>query len=198
MGPQVLETGRPQYNIAVQQTEAQQLLLNIVRQRYNDPILFLDVTSISSGFSRGVNANLLSSFGSGSNSGAGSFGGNISENPYIFYAPNTGEKFVKQMLTPLDIGTVALILQAGWSIERVLLLLGESVNQVYNSPTDNVVSKRFSLFLDVADSLRDMQRNGQLIVGLDKGENEVRMEFRSFRIPPMVVLLVPDPVTSAL
>jgi hypothetical protein len=67
MGPQVLETGRPQYNIAVQQTEAQQLLLNIVRQRYNDPILFLDVTSISSGFSRGVNANLLSSFGSGSN-----------------------------------------------------------------------------------------------------------------------------------
>ena len=172
MGPQVLETGRPQYNIAVQQTEAQQLLLNIVRQRYNDPILFLDVTSISSGFSRGVNANLLSSFGSGSNSGAGSFGGNISENPYIFYAPNTGEKFVKQMLTPLDIGTVALILQAGWSIERVLLLLGESVNQVYNRPTDNVVSKRFSLFLDVADSLRDMQRNGQLIVGLDKGESE--------------------------
>ena len=34
MGPQVLMTGRPQYNIAVQQTEAQQLLLNIVRNRY--------------------------------------------------------------------------------------------------------------------------------------------------------------------
>ena len=55
MGPQVLVEGRAQYNIAVQQTEAQQLLLNIVRNRYNDTILFLDITSITSGFSRGVN-----------------------------------------------------------------------------------------------------------------------------------------------
>ncbi len=100
MGPQALEMGRPQYNIAVQQSEAQQLLLNIVRQRYYDPILFLDVTSISSGFSRGVNSSLLGSFGSGSNNGVGSIGGDFRENPYIFYAPNNGEKFVRQMLTP--------------------------------------------------------------------------------------------------
>ena len=86
-GPQALTEGRPQYNVAVQQTEAQQLLLNIVRNRYNDPILFLDVTSISTGFSREVNGNLLGSFSSGNNSGVGSLGGKIGENPFIFYAP---------------------------------------------------------------------------------------------------------------
>ena len=48
VGPQVLIEGRAQYNIAVQQTEAQQLLLNIVRNRYSDTILFLDITSITS------------------------------------------------------------------------------------------------------------------------------------------------------
>ena len=174
LGPQVLETGRPQYNIAVQQTEAQQLLLNIVRQRYNDPVLFLDVTSISSGFSRGVNAGLLGTFGSGSGNGVGTLGGSYGENPYIFYAPNTGEKFVRQMLTPLDIGTVALILQAGWSIERVLLLIGESTNKQ---------------FFEVAESLRDLQRNRQLIIGLEPGEQEGELL--------LVLIVTPDAVESA-
>jgi len=174
LGPQVLETGRPQYNIAVQQTEAQQLLLNIVRQRYNDPVLFLDVTSISSGFSRGVNTGLLGSFGSGSNNGVATLGGSYGENPYIFYAPNTGEKFVRQMLTPLDIGTVALILQAGWSIERVLLLIGESTN---------------NQFFEVAESLRNLQRNGQLIIGLEPGEQEGELV--------LVLIITPDAVDSA-
>ena len=113
MGPQVIMTGRPQYNVAVQQTEAQQLLLNIVRNRYNDPVLFLDITSITSGFSRGVNAGVLGTFGAGSDSGIGNVGGDFRENPNIFYAPNTGEKFVRQMLTPIDLRTIALLLQAG-------------------------------------------------------------------------------------
>jgi len=157
LGPQALVTGRPQYNIAVQQTESEQLLLNIVRQRYNDPVLFLDVA-----------------FGSGSSNGVGTVGGNYGENPYIFYAPNTGEKFVRQMLTPLDIGTVALVLQAGWSIERVLLLIGESTN---------------NQFFEVAESLRDLQRNGQLIIGLEPGEHEGELV--------MVLIVTPDAVESA-
>jgi len=172
MGPQVLIAGRPQYNIAVQQTEAEQLLLNIVRNRYNDTILFLDITSISSGFSRGMNAGLLGSFGSGSSNGVANVGGDIRENPNIFYAPNTGEKFVQQMLTPIDLRTVALLLQAGWSIERVLLLLGESANQLYNTPVEDQSNLRYAEYLRVADALRNLQRNHQLIVGLGAGETE--------------------------
>ena len=84
MGPQALIAGRPQYNIAVQQTEAEQLLLNIVRNRYNDTILFLDITSISSGFSRGMNTGLLGSFSSGSNSGATNLGGDIRDSRLVF------------------------------------------------------------------------------------------------------------------
>ena len=61
LGPQVLSSGRPQYNVAVQETESQQILLNIVRQRYRDPVLFLDVTSISSGFSLQASAGLSGS-----------------------------------------------------------------------------------------------------------------------------------------
>lgn len=172
MGPKVLVEGRPLYNIAVQQSEAQQLLLNIVRNRYNDTILFLDITSITSGFSRGVNAGLLGSFSSGNNSGIANLGGDIRENPNVFYAPNTGEKFVRQMLTPIDLRTVALLLQAGWSIERVMLLLGESANQLYNRPLEDETNQPYDEFLRVADSLRNLQRNRQLIVGLEPEETQ--------------------------
>lgn len=189
MGPQALIAGRPQYNIAVQQTEAEQLLLNIVRNRYNDTILFLDITSISSGFSRGMNAGLLGSFSSGSNSGVTSVGGDIRENPNIFYAPNTGEKFVRQMLTPIDLRTIALLLQGGWSIERVMLLLGESANQLYNRPVEDETNQPYDQFLRVADSLRNLQRNRQLIVGLESGEAESDVA--------LVLVIVPGAVDSA-
>ena len=172
LGPRALESGRPQYNIAVQQTEAQQLLLNIVRQRYNDPLMFLDVTSISSGYGRGMNASILGVLGTGNGTGTGAVGGNLGETPNIFYAPNTGEKFAKQMLTPLDLNTVALLLQAGWSIERVFLLLAESVNDIYNRPVANDSGERYARFLSLADSLRDLQRDGFLTVGLERSEAE--------------------------
>jgi hypothetical protein len=187
-GPQALTEGRPQYNVAVQQTEAQQLLLNIVRNRYNDPILFLDVTSISTGFSREVNGNLLGSFSSGNNSGVGSLGGKIGENPFIFYAPNTGEKFVRQMLTPLDLRTIALILQSGWSIERVMLLLGESANQLYNQPGGDSSSQQHNLYLQVADALRNLQRNRQLIVGLEPSATEGESN--------LILIITPEAIES--
>ena len=172
LGPQVLSTGRPLYNIAVQQTESQQLLLNIVRQRYNDPILFLEVTSISSGFSREVNGSLVGNiFKSGKNDLTGTLGGTFSEIPYIFYAPNTGEKFVRQMLTPMDLRTLALILQAGWSIERVLLIVGESVNQLHNTPVGDDSRTGYRKYQEVLSSLRDLQRDGRLIVGVEPGKD---------------------------
>jgi hypothetical protein len=189
LGPRALSAGRPLYNIAVQETESQQLLLNIVRQRYNDPILFLDVTSISSGFSADANAGLLGSiFNAGKNDLAGTLGSSIGENPFIFYAPNTGEKFVRQMLTPLDLRTLALILQAGWSIERVLLIAGESVNQLRNTPAGDESRSGYQKYQQVVASLRDLQRDGRLIIGAepDEGDGE----------PHLALMISPDAVDS--
>ncbi len=189
LGPQVLTTGRPLYNIAVQQTESQQLLLNIVRQRYNDPILFLDVTSISSGFSRDANSSLMGNiFNAGKNELSGSLGGSIGETPFIFYAPNTGEKFVRQMLTPLDLRTVALILQSGWSIERVLLIVGESVNQLHNTPAGDESRTGYRKYQEVVSSLRDLQRDGRLIVGMEAGEEGAEAN--------LALMITPDAVDS--
>lgn len=187
LGPKVLTSGRPLYNIAVQETEAQQLLLNIVRQRYRDPVLFLDVTSISSGFSRQAAAGISGNTGS-SNVG-GTLGGSISENPFITYAPNTGETFVRQMMTPLDLTTLALVVQAGWSIERTLLIVGDSVNQLRNVPGDSDPESGFLKFHEAVSSLRDLQRNGKISLGVEAGEKDAT--------PKLSLLIAHDAVDSA-
>ena len=186
LGPKVLTSGRPLYNIAVQETEAQQLLLNIVRQRYRDPVLFLDVTSISSGFSRSASA--LVGGNTGNNSVNGTLGGSISENPFITYAPNTGEAFVRQMMTPLDLSTLALVVQAGWSIERTLLIVGSSVNQLRNVPNDRDPETGYLKFHQAVSSLRDLQRSGKVSLGAEPGaEGEA---------PKLSILIAPDAVDS--
>jgi len=190
LGPKVLSTGRPLYNMAVQSTESQQLLLNIVRQRYSDPILFLDVTSISSGFTREAHADLVGNlFPEGKGGSTGTIGGFISESPFITYAPNMGEKFVTQMLTPLDLRTVSLIVQAGWSIERVLLIAGESINQLRNNSSGSPEAQEGYLkYLKVVAALRALQKEGQLSLGAE--------ESKDGKNPSMSLLVAPAAVTG--
>lgn len=161
LGPNYLAAGRPLYNEAVQETDAQQLLLNIVRQRYNDPVLFLDVTNITSKATYIVNSNVstLVPFTGVAGRVQGDVGPRLEDSPSIFYTPNNGEKFVRQVLTPLDIRTLTLVLQAGWSVERVLLLAGESLNGLRNGAGGDYAA--------LASALRDLQRSGDMMIGLD-------------------------------
>lgn len=162
LGPQALLGQRPLFNAAVQETDSQQLLLNIVRQRYNDPVFFLDVSSISSGSSRVVSANVLGKlFPSRRDDLSANVGGTLSETPVIFYTPNSGEKFMRQMLRPIDIRTLALVLQSGWSIERVLLIGGEAINGLRNGTPG---------YQALLADLRELQREGLMQVGLLVGE----------------------------
>lgn len=170
LGPSTIIWSRTQYNKAVQQTEAQQLLLNIVRQRFNDPVLFLDLTNISSTTTRSANLNLSTFMPSGGapDSVSGALGGAITESPLIFYAPNTGEKFVRQILSPLDLKTLSLLLQAGWSIERVLLVAGDAINGIRNSTAGtgpgNVAP--YATYRELVAALRDLQRDGRLTASM--------------------------------
>ena len=162
IGPRSIEMGRTDYNNAIQQTDGEQLLLNIVRQRYNDPVMFLEVSSISSSKSFSQNINLSSFLTSAfaPQSFSGGFGGSITDSPLVFYSPNTGERFVHQILTPIDLRTITLLLQSGWSIERVLLLAGETINGIRNTEASDTP------FAALAENLRTLQRINKLSFAL--------------------------------
>lgn len=170
LGPSSITWNRTDFNKAIQQTDAQQLLLNIVRQRFNDPVMFLDVASVSSSMSRSTSLN-LSAFvptGPSFNSYTGGLGGAFSESPLIFYTPNTGEKFVRQILTPLDLRTLSLMLESGWSIERILLVSTDAINDIRNSTVGAGPrgENPYTTFRQLLSALRDLQRDGRLIPSL--------------------------------
>lgn len=174
LGPTAIKAQRTLYNEAVQQTEAQQLLLNIVRQRYNDPVMFLDVTNISSTTTRTATTGLSAIIPTSNPDTLGAtLGGTMTETPLVFYAPNTGEKFVRQILTPLDLRTLSLILQAGWSIERVLLAAGDSINGIRNSMAGagRPGERTYPEYRALAAALRDLQRDGQLVASIEPGSD---------------------------
>jgi hypothetical protein len=170
IGPQSLSSTRPLYNEAVQQTDSQQLLLNIVRQRYNDPVFFLDVTNIASATRFIRNANVSAVLPDTRNNIYNSgLGATYEDYPTIFYSPNVGEKFVRQMLTPLDLRTITLMLQSGWSIERILLVTGDALGSARNTlgtPAQQQLTGPD--YVALADAFRKLQRAGDLTIGIDK------------------------------
>ena len=131
IGPASVSRDRFDYNSAVSESWKEQTLLNIVKIRYADMPLFLEVASIVSGYSFEKSASLMGNIFEGGSSpdnfslGAG---GTHIERPTITYAPITGAKFNKNFMTPLPPYVVLFLIQSGWPADIVLPIAVEAVN----------------------------------------------------------------------
>ncbi|HSH19286.1 MAG TPA: hypothetical protein VLA03_02465, partial [Draconibacterium sp.] len=132
MGPKTIPSDGFNYNhhIALQQNE--QILLNIVRLRYAEVPLFLNVSSVINQYSRDSRASL-----SGSNLfGAARADANVnagwSDRPTITYTPMGGQAFSESLLHPLPPSAVFFLIQSGWSPARMLRLTSSSINGLKN------------------------------------------------------------------
>lgn len=135
-GPDALRMTRPEYNVVIQQTNDQELLLNLVRLKYRDTPYFLSVEKVASSmeFSRGLSASAAFPESADNSFGlAGVIG--FAEKPTLFYSPLEGERFVRQMMTPLPLDTLILLANSGWSVERVFAVTLQTMNGVKNAPT---------------------------------------------------------------
>jgi hypothetical protein len=133
VGPRSLQYGRGQYNAVVQRTNGEQLLLNLVRLRYRDAPLFLDVTSISSSLSLELGAEVLGNVGADSSVGPN---GRVTynERPTITYQPLQGERFGQQFLTPIEPRMLLLLYHSGWAIDRIFKVFLQRLGPLPNAP----------------------------------------------------------------
>jgi predicted small lipoprotein YifL len=134
-GPRSLRYGRGTYNAAIQQTNSEQLLLNLVRLRYRDAPLFLEVTSISSSLSVELGASVAGSVtpGSGGSVAPGSSVTYI-ERPTITYAPLQGTRFGTQFLSPIELSDLLLLYHSGWAIDRIFKVFVQRLGSLQNAP----------------------------------------------------------------
>jgi hypothetical protein len=136
-GPESLRATRIDYNRAIQQTNDQELLLNLVRLRYRDTLYFLNVERVASSLEITSTMAATAEFPSGAANtftlGEASY--SFMENPTVFYLPLEGEKFVRQMMTPFNLNLLVLLTSSGWSVERVLTVMVREMNGVKNAPS---------------------------------------------------------------
>ena len=124
------------YSTAIADSWKQQTLLNIVKLRYMDLPVFVDVASVVSGYSMqtGVNVNGTLSSQNAIQGNYAAIGGQAiyTDRPTITYVPMTGEKFLRGLITPIDPKNIFFMLQAGYPADFLLGLTVESLNGVRN------------------------------------------------------------------
>ena len=169
MGPSSIGPDRANYNQGIVESANEQLLLNLVRLRYRDRPLFLELQSVVSQRSlRGElsgGATLGIGGGNGNDGKVGALVG-FEEKPTVTYTPLQGEDFARRILSPLTPETIILLSNSGWSIQRLFLICVSRLNGVENAPTASGPTPEeapvFEEFQKLATALRDAQRAGWL------------------------------------
>ena len=191
-GPRALRTGRVAYNEVVNQTNNEQLLLNLVRLRYRDTPLFLGVAGISTQYAleASAGADISGSDGEGFESYGGSLGIGYAEKPTISFSPLQGEKYVTEMLSPISAETIALLFHSGWNFDRIARCVVQGMNGVLNAPNASSptpsAAPRYRDFQRATEQLRALQKRAQLSLGLSVEDGE----------PVITLFVAPDAVDS--
>jgi hypothetical protein len=165
VGPRTVAVDRFDYSSAIADSWKEQTLLNIVKIRYVDLPVFVDVSSIVAGYSlqTGVTVGGVVSSERAVQGNYGSINGQAvyTDRPTITYVPMTGEKFLRGMITPIDPKNIFFMLQAGYSADFILGLTVESLNGVRNrSAAGGTIRQADPDFVRVQQLLREVQVAG--------------------------------------
>ncbi len=134
LGPKAVRSTRIRYNEVVRDTNDEQLLLNIVRLRYADSPVFIDLPNITSQFEIAGHGNYLGGYGNQTPRRASLGFGDLSlrDTPTLSYHPREGREIAKSLLTPLS-SDLFIVVNAGADIEQLLLMTVNDINDVPNA-----------------------------------------------------------------
>jgi hypothetical protein len=174
LGPKTIGPDRIDYIQEIGEAWKKQMLLNIVKLRYFDPPTFLDISSIINqyGIENQISADARWYWPMPSTSSRNTgFGGysRYSDKPTITYTPLSGQKFTKNLLTPIPPAAVISLIQNGWPIDTIFFLTVKTVNGVSNAMVGGGSSESDRAeFKELVEALRTVQQAGVIDIRLDK------------------------------
>jgi hypothetical protein len=188
-GPKSVVRDRFDYNTAIGDSLKDQMLLNIIKMRYLDVPVFVDVAQIINSYefqgSASISGNIVGQGGDALNLGAN---GSYANRPTITYTPMTGNQYVRGLLTPLPPEVIFFTIEAGYSAELITRATVASINGLHNdSSLDGEVSQGDASFFRVAALLRELQRSGLMALAVKVRSDKERVPvvmLESKRISP--------------
>ncbi len=167
-GPRAIRHERADYNAALQQTASEQMLLNLVRLKYREPTLFLEVSSVSAHFEYATETEMIALLARhGGSTLTGRAMPTYSEQPTVTYSPLQGEAYANRIISEVGLNRVAPLYSTGWRVDRLIRLLVERAGDLRNDPTlpgarGETLTPHAKL-LEVAGIWRKLQKSGDLL-----------------------------------
>jgi hypothetical protein len=134
IGPSTVSRDRFDYTEAISDSWKHQMLLNMIKIRYGDSPVFLDVSSVISQYQIAGQINLGGTFNNNPWSTSQILGGSGTyvDRPTITYSPILGDKFARSLMAPIPPPAILSLLQAGYPADLVFRMLVSEVNGIRN------------------------------------------------------------------
>jgi multisubunit Na+/H+ antiporter MnhC subunit len=163
IGPKSLAPDRAAYSAGIGDSWKEQMLLNIVKLRYIDAPIFVDISSITAGYSLTQTASVagqVTTPGAATSESVGA-GAAFGYTPTITYSPLTGSAFIQGLLTPLPPALVFGAIQNGVAADLIMLSAVVSINGLKNQQaTLNGITPADPGFDKVRKLVREIQLSG--------------------------------------
>jgi len=166
---------RLDYATAIGESWKQMMLLNIVKQRYLDMPVYLDIDSVISSYSLATSGNIGTEIFPHAPEDRNSTLGvsrSLTESPTISYAPLTGERLVASLLRPLPPETVFAMIGGGRRADYLLQVTVRSINRLRNGSTMSPVAGAADpAFTRVIEAIGRIEQTGALGLAVDPGKD---------------------------
>jgi hypothetical protein len=184
IGPGTINRDRVDYSTAMTDSWKSETLLNIVKMRYLDPPIFVDVGSIISGYSFDVGASASGTLYTGNsrgNSVTPGINGGYADHPTVTYVPLTGQNFLQSVVSPMPPESLFFAIQSGWPADVMLRMSLAGINGLKNEGNFTSTYRPASKEFDRASQLlRKLQLSGSMSLHIKKAKDE-QMTFLTFR-----------------
>lgn len=197
IGPSTVARDRFDYSGSISESWKRQTLLNIVKLRYLDPPIFVDVGQIVAGYSletaltAGVSLPEQNTFGGDTVTFGGS--ARYTDRPTVTYTPLTGNKFVRGLMTPLPPESVFFMIQSGFPADGVLFASVASINGLKNQESSvGGVKAPDAEFMRVLALLRKIQLSGAVAMRIKQDAQKQQTTILTFRTKDIAPETVAD------
>jgi hypothetical protein len=180
LGPRALRGNRMDYNMTVQRSNNEELLVNLVRAKYFEHPFFLQVGAIASQFNYTATAQISGqifekNLPTATNVLTSSLGAGIAETPTVTYAPVYGAENARKLLAEYSLEVFVLLARASVQMDILMRIMVKQIGDLEGSPLRRVeapsgVESSYDRFLTLAALLRRLHDRGDLEFLLIKGE----------------------------
>ncbi len=134
LGPGTVSRDRFDYTEAISDSWKRQMLFNLVKIRYGDAPVFLDVSSVISQYQIAGQVSLGATMTQQPSSSSQTLGatGTYVDRPTITFTPILGDKFARSMMSPIPPAAILSLMQGGYPVDLVFRALVHEINGIRN------------------------------------------------------------------